>query len=237
MLIAALIPAAATADETTQTIVLYVLGIGIDGQARAGPLEADIDVSASEVFDHLEFGAMGSYRWDSDPWSFQLDAMYASLAAEQAGSRELARATLDLDQTMIEVDAGYQLTKNLQVLAGARYWDIETEIAVHGSGPSDIVRRSSGGNSWTDPLIGLRVVVPIGEHWAFIARGDVGGFGVGADVAWHATAFFDWHFGESLSMVLGYRIFDLEFDEGRGDGRFELDLQESGPGIGIAYSF
>lgn len=38
------------------------MGIGIDGEVGIGQRTADIDVSASEVFDHLEFGAMGSYR-------------------------------------------------------------------------------------------------------------------------------------------------------------------------------
>ena len=59
--------------------MVYGLGIGIGGEATVGQLTADIDVSASEVFDHLEFCAMGSYRWDSDTWSFQADAIYALL--------------------------------------------------------------------------------------------------------------------------------------------------------------
>jgi hypothetical protein len=230
-------PVGAIADEPVQTVLFYIVGIGIDGSASAGPLTADIDVSMSEVFENLEMGAMGSYRWDSDPWAFQLDAIYASLGADQTGSRGIARATLDLNQIMIEGDVGYQLSENFELMVGARYWDFETEIELVGSGPLGIVRRSEGAESWVDPLIGLRVVAPISESWTFIARGDVGGFGVGSDFAWHASAFFDWRFSEQFSMLFGYRIFDFEFEE-RGDaGLFALDMQESGPGIGIAFSF
>jgi hypothetical protein len=232
-----LAPAAAIADEPVNTLVVYVLGIGIDGQARVGPLTADIDVSVEQVFENLEFGAMGSYRRDGDSWSFQIDAMYASLAGEKEGSRGLAKATLDLDQIMIEVDGGYQLSDNVELMAGARYWDIEAEIGLHGAGPVGAVRRTEGGDSWVDPLIGLRVSAPLGENWTFGARGDVGGFGVGADLAWHATVQIGWRINQRFSMLFGYRIFDLDFEDGGGANRTDIDLQESGPGIGAAFSF
>ena len=52
-----LAPAAAIADEPVNTLVVYVLGI--DGQATAGPLIADIDVSMSEVFENLQESGPG----------------------------------------------------------------------------------------------------------------------------------------------------------------------------------
>jgi hypothetical protein len=228
-------PVGCIADEPVQTVLFYIVGIGIDGEATVGPLTADIDVSASEVFESLEFGAMGSYRWDSDPWAFQVDAIYASLAGDKSGSQGFLRSTLDLDQAMIEADVGYQLGEHFELMVGARYWDFEAEIALFGSGGA--VQRSEGAESWVDPLIGLRVVAPISESWTFIARGDVGGFGVGSDFAWHASAFLDWRLGKQFSVVFGYRIFDFEFEDGGGADTFDLDLQESGPGIGIALSF
>jgi len=48
--------------EPTHTLVFYGLGIGIDGQATVGPLTADFDVPISDILDHLEMAAMGSYR-------------------------------------------------------------------------------------------------------------------------------------------------------------------------------
>jgi hypothetical protein len=83
----------------------------------------------------------------------------------------------------------------------------------------------------------MRVVAPLGEKWTFVARGDVGGFGVGSDFAWHVTAFFNWQFSENFSMLVGYRYFEFDFED-RGDAdQLALDMQESGPGIGIAWSF
>ena len=71
----------------------------------------------------------------------------------------------------------------------------------------------------------------------FGARGDVGGFGLGSDFAWDATAFFDWRFGKNFSMAFGYRYFDLQFDDRGGADAFDLDMQQGGPAIGVAYTF
>lgn len=225
------------AAEPTNTFVLYGLGVGITGEATAGPLTANIDMSFSEILDHLKFAAMGTYRWDSDDLSFQMDTIYASLGGEQTGSQGLARATVDLDQLMFEIDGGYKLNKHLEFVLGARYWNFDTRIALYGNGPVGVVQSSDSSRNWVDPLVGFRAVVPISENWIFVARGDVGGFGLGSDFAWDATAFFDWRFGKNFSMAFGYRYFDLQFDDRGGADAFDLDMQQGGPAIGVAYTF
>lgn len=223
--------------EPTHTVMFYGLGIGISGEASVGPLTADIDVSFSEVLDHLEFAAMGSYRWQSDTWSFQADAIFASLAGEQEGASGLTRTTLDLDQLILGVDGGYRLSKNFELVFGARYWDLDPTIEVHASGTGNVIATAEGGNSWVDPLVGLRVVAPVSDHWTFVARGDIGGFGVGADFAWHGTVQFDWHTSEHFTMAFGYRIFDVDFEDRGSNGLANFDMQQSGFGIGVAYTF
>jgi hypothetical protein len=227
----------AQADERSHTLVLYGLGIGIDGQATVGPLTADIDVPLSEILNHLEMAAMGSYRWDSEKWSFQADAIFASLAGESEGGQGLTRTTLDLDQLIVELDGGYKFTDRLELVFGARYWDIDPTIKVHAAGTGNVIATAGGGNSWTDPLVGLRVVAPISDAWTFVARGDIGGFGVGSDFAWGASAHFDWHTSDHFTMLFGYRILDVDFEDRGNNGLASLDLQEGGPAIGVAWTF
>jgi hypothetical protein len=226
----------AQADEPTHTVVLYGVGIAIGGEATVGPLTADIDVPFSEVLDHLEMAAFAGYRWESDTWSFQGDAIFASLAGEREGAQGLTRTTLDLDQLILEADAGYRFSKNWELMFGARYWDLDPTIKVHG--PSGVViATTEGGNSWIDPLVGLRVSAPISSKWTFVARGDIGGFGVGSDFAWHTTVQFDWHTSEHFTMVFGYRIFDVDFEDRGSNGLANFDMQQSGPAIGVGYTF
>ena len=227
----------AQADERNHTLVLYGLGIGIDGQATVGPLSADIDVPLSDILDHLEMAAMGSYRWDSDKWSFQADAIFASLAGEREGGLGLTRTTLDLDQLILEVDGGYKFTDHLELVFGARYWDIDPTIKLRNSGTGEVIATARGGDSWTDPLVGLRVLAPLGDKWTFVARGDIGGFGVGSEFAWHATVHFDWHTSEHFTMLFGYRILDVDLEDRGSNGLANLDMTQSGPAIGVAWTF
>jgi len=223
------------AEQPSQSMAFYALGVAIDGAFTVGDIIADIDLSASEVLDHLDWAAMGSYRYEAESWSLHVDVIYASLIGEQEVAQGDARARVELDQAMIEIGGGYRIHENLELIAGARYWEYETDIALSTSGAP--VQRAAGDETWIDPLIGARLTIPIGSNWEFVARGDIGGFGVGSDFAWHATAFFDWRVSEHFGVLFGYRIFDVDFEDGSGTERIAIDLQQSGPAVGIAFAF
>jgi hypothetical protein len=220
-------PARACGRATVAVHGVLRPGRGLNGAVSVGDLTADIDLRSSEVLDHLEFAAMGSYRYQTEPWSLQVDVIYASVTGEKDGAQGGARAKVDLDQAMIEINGGYRVHENIELIAGARYWEYETDIALF----------ISGDKSWIDPLLGARLTIPIGSNWEFVARGDIGDFGVGSDFAWHATAFFDWRVSEHFGLLFGYRIFDVDFEDGSGRERIGIDLQQSGPAVGVAFAF
>jgi opacity protein-like surface antigen len=184
-------------------------------------------LSASDFFDQLEWGGMGSYRYEREHWSVQIDAIYATLAADaQSGQRAEA------EQAMIEIGGGYRLNEFFEVVIGARGWDYQVELGA--IAPGNAPARESDG--WTDPFVGARFNVPLGEQWDLVMRADVGGFGVGSDFAWHATAVVGWHASDNVSLLAGYRIFDLDFESNDADG-VRVDLQEHGPALGAAFKF
>jgi hypothetical protein len=230
-------PISLLAAEPTKSVVFYALGIGLDGTVAAGPVETDIEKSASDIFDALEFGGMGSYRYQTDVWSLQVDAIYADLSGEREGDRGAARGRVELEEAMIELDFGYRVNDAVEIIGGARYWDYDAEVTVVGTGSQGISLQNGASKDWVDPLIGMRLNVPLGQHWSFVARGDVGGFGVGSDFAWHATAFFNWRVNNSVGLLFGYRAFDVEFDDSDGPADLHLDLLQSGPGVGVAIQF
>lgn len=234
---ALLAPLSSDAEEATQTVAFYLMGVALDGETSIGPVSTDINMSMSDVFSHLEFGGMGAYRWDSRPWAFQVDVNYASLKGEDTFTVASVpvRSEATLDQAMIEVSGGYQLSDALELTFGGRYWDYDVELIVASSvgGGARADRREE----WIDPFVGLRVDAPISERWTFIARGDIGGFGVGSDFAWHATAYFNWGVSEQFSVLMGYRVFDVDYVDGEGSKRFELDQMQHGPGVGVSFAF
>jgi hypothetical protein len=200
-----------------------------------GGSSAHVDMSASDALDDLDFGARGFYRYQAGRWALQVDVIYNSLTGKEAESPAGARVAVDLDQAMIGVDARYQLQQVLELIIGARYWDYD--VAIFGPEPGAAAQPTSAGQEWVDPLIGARVTIPLGSNWEVVGRGDIGGFGVGSDSSWHATAFFDWKATDQFSVLFGYRAFDVDFEDGSGAGRFALDIRQSGPAIGMSLSF
>ena len=72
---------------------------------------------------------------------------------------------------------------------------------------------------------------------SFVARADVGGFGVGSDFAWQAVARIDWKFSEKVSATFGYRALDADYEDGEGSSRFLYDVLTTGPVAGMTFSF
>jgi hypothetical protein len=92
-------------------------------------------------------------------------------------------------------------------------------------------------HDWIDPIVGLRYHGDLGEHWSVNARADVGGFGVGSDFAWNASALLGYRFSSWCSAHLGYRALSLDFESGSGSDSLAYDLTMNGPIIGVAFSF
>ena len=72
-------------------------------------------------------------------------------------------------------------------------------------------------------------------------RGDVGGFGVGSDFSWQAIAAYAWDFARynnvTFSGVLGYRALYVDYAQRSGRQRYESDMLQHGPVVGISARF
>ncbi len=226
-------------DRWEHTFAAYVVGASIDGKAGVGSATADVDVGFDDILDNLEFGAMAAYRADRGKWAVVADLIYMSLEQKKDGLGPFGgtRATVEADQLMFELDGSYGITERLDVYGGLRYWNLDSDLDVVGGGPLGQTLSASDTEDWVDPLVGLRYAMPLGERWALVARGDVGGFGIGSDFAWHATVFASWQVSEHGSVLLGFRYLDVDYDDGSGSGRFLWDVSEGGPAAGFAWRF
>ena len=74
------------------------------------------------------------------------------------------------------------------------------------------------------------------EKLAFRVRGDIGGFdiGSGSDLTWNVLGGFGYSLSERTTLWLGYRILDVDYDDGSGSDLFEYDIDMSGPIAGLA---
>ena len=86
-------------------------------------------------------------------------------------------------------------------------------------------------------MIGLNYRLPFGDKWTFDLRGDVGGFGIGSDLTLHGWVKFARQNSESFPWCFGYRYIAYDYETGSGPNFQRYDLQQHGPGIGVAWSF
>ena len=234
--------ALAEGGEWRQTLVLYGMGAAIDGEAQIGDLSVPVDVSISELFDALEFGAMGAYRADNGTWSFMVDATYMGLGGTSETDRGLVKGDLDLDQTTLMGTAGRRWTENLEALFSLAYFDLSTDLKLTTTAPVSgavTVRTASVDASWVDPMLGLQYSMPFRDDWRFSLRGDVGGFGIGSDLSYQVLANVHWQSSGGFGAVFGYRLIGFDYEDGRkGSPSYQrFDLTEQGPLLGITYTF
>jgi hypothetical protein len=215
-------------------LTVYLWATGLDGTVGAGGREADVSMSFSDILDDLQFGAMAGYSASNGDWAFQVDAVIANLGVTERGEQGILRADVDVDLTLLEGDLGWEATDAFRLFAGARYVDLTNKVEVR---IANQTFRARGGESWVDPVVGFRWATPPGNRWSFWVRGDVGGFGVGSDLSWNAVAAAAYHFSDRVGVGLGYRILDIDYENGQGDDRFLFDAQMSGLVSGVIFSF
>lgn len=93
----------------------------------------------------------------------------------------------------------------------------------------------SGNVDWWDPFIGGRATLPLGESWKFKLRADVGGFGIGSDLAWQVETLFTRDFSPRASFEIGYRWIDVDYQDD--DNGFIFDVMTQRPQAGVNFRF
>lgn len=226
---------ASQADEWKQEFAPYLWGAAMSGEAGIGSVTSSIDMSFGDILDNLELGFMGAYRASKDRFVLNVDAIYMGLGATQRGPGGVLKADIDMDQTALEVDAGYAVTERVVTFAGLRYVDLSGKVAVQG--PLGLQRSPKGGADWVDPVLGAMVTLPINDRWSTNVRGDIGGFGVGSDFSWQAIATLRWQATPTLGVLAAYRFLSMDYESGRNANYFKYDVDSQGPALGVVMSF
>ena len=221
-------PAAAQDQGWTFRFTPYLWAAGLNGSVTVGQTEADIDLSFSDILENLDMALMGDFRAENGSWAIESDVVWTDLKFEESG--RLLDITVEPRMVLWQLDGRYRLAPQWEVLAGFRYYYMETSIEIDAPNQS---RNVSASDDWVDPIIGVAFRTPISEHWSFAARGDIGGFGVGSDFAWGALAVFDYRFGETTSATFGYRHLDFDYDK----DNFGVDAYMTGPILGVSFRF
>jgi hypothetical protein len=223
-----------SSGEWRQSVAIYGMGAAIDGNASVGPLTVPVDLSISDLFSNLDMGAMAAYRVENGTWSFTGDVTYMDLGFSRTTDQGRAGARLGTEQLVVMGTVGRRLSPNVEALFSLAYFDVSSDLELR---VLNQTRSASSGADWVDPLVGLEYRTPVGGKWDFSLRGDVGGFGVGSDLTMHGWAKFVRRNSDTFSWYVGYRFIGFDYETGSGLNYQRYDLQQHGPGAGIAFKF
>ena len=151
----------------------------------------DVDLSFGKIFDHLKFVAMGSFEARKDRLIFFADLGYVHLGASSGlniTDLDLVDAELDATTFTATMLGGYRVAQgsvDVDLFAGGRLVVADTDLVL--SGP----RRTVEGDvtkTWLDPIVAVRVTVPVGPRTGIALYGDVGGFGIASNSTWQLAS-------------------------------------------------
>ncbi len=220
----------------------YALAPTITGSSTIGRLPAtDLNVGTDKILENLNFGAMvHAEALYSQKFGVIVDIAYMNVGAATDTPLTGGRVRSKISQLIVEGLASYRFLDtgptSVEAFAGGRYWDID--IGFNGTGTAVGNFNLDRGDDWFDPVIGVRAIHAFDEHWSVRGRGDIGGFGIGADFTWSAQAGVGYAFDETWSLHLQYRAISVDFDNGKsGTGKFAYDTITHGPQFGLAVKF
>lgn len=225
------------------TAAAYLWGSGIEGQAGIlGLPPQDVDLSFGDLFENLDFAAMGLAEARNGPFVLGMDLTYSKVSANVDNPREgkvIIVDSLDVETTswMVTGYGGYSLIDNgavrLDAIAGARLWSVDTEISANSELTLVDGRSVNDGATWVDPLVGAKLRVDLASDVYAAAWGMVGGFGVGSDLMWDVMAGAGYQFTENFDVFAGYRAVSVDYSD---DG-FVYDMVQQGPVLAAVFRF
>jgi hypothetical protein len=237
LLVLMAMPSAAQApvDTWQVTVAPYVLGASMNGTAVIKGQGLDVDMSMSDIFSNLQFGAMGLVIARKGNWGFGGDAIWMALGTTGTTPGPLAiSGAADMDQGAFAFYGLRRLAPYADVMFGGRVNTLSGSLRFNGPGARD----TDGSKTWFDPLVGLQLKTPeTGTRWHAQVYTEIGGFGAGSTFTWQIFPTVGVNLAKWVSLDFGYRWLDIDYSSGENDTLFTYDVLTQGPILGFAFRF
>jgi hypothetical protein len=127
------------------------------------------------------------------------------------------------------------------VLAGARYWHQEADLSLAVAAAVRAGFRPLRFGRLARPMVTGRVGYTIAAGMSSCCAADIGEFGVGSNFSWQAIGAYGFESGAyqgiTFSGVIGYRALSVDYAQGEGRQRYEFEMLQHGPLLGISARF
>jgi hypothetical protein len=221
-------------DSWKITVAPYLMGASMNGTTAVAGEELDVDLSMSDIFSNLQFGAMGLVVARKGAWGVGGDAIWMALGKNDPPAPGFA-GSADVSQGAFAMYGLRRLAPYADLFFGARINYVSANLRF--GGPF-LVGSADGSKTWADPLVGVQFRTPEnGSRWHAQVYTEIGGFGVGSTFSWQVFPTIGVNLSKNASLEFGYRWLDIDYSTGETATLFEYDVLTQGPVIGFAFRF
>ncbi len=217
------------------TVAPYFLGASMNGTTAVLGQELDVNMSFSDILDHLQFGAMGLVVARKGNWGVGGDAIWMALGANGTSPGPAAiTGSADMNQGAFAFYGLRRVSPVADVFFGGRVNTLQASLRFNGPGQ----RSADETKTWFDPIVGLQLHTPdTGKRWHAQVYTEIGGFGVGSTFTWQIFPTFRVNLAKWASLEFGYRWLDIDYSTGHNLTAFKWDVLTQGPVMGFAFKF
>jgi len=236
MLLGALFAGHTSAQDWSFDVTPYLWVAGLDVETSLPDMPSAAPASADRFDTKICAGVMLAAQAHYQSVGLFLDFAWLRLDTEGINPGP-AFSAVGLKSDFIHTTAALTYSLPLhgkfhaEVLAGARLWNVNENLEFHSGVLPGF--KSSGEQTWVDPVIGADLCYDLSRRWYLVAKGTVGGFGVSSDIAWEVFSGVGYRFTDWCSAIVGYRYLHEEYDR----SFYKLNLDAQGFLLGVNFHF
>ncbi len=240
-------------DQTWVVVAPYLWAPAMKGTVGAGGNLANVDLTLSDLFDLIEDdlngAVMGHVEVGKGPRGLIFDTLIMQVSPTEPGPLG-GTVSIESNLTIFEVLGMYRVLDmntgrqtlsrvKFDLLGGARYYQVQGGVTIIPvQGPTIVAEQSE---NWVDLVVGARGAVTIVDGLDAFLRADFAGFGIGTSskLAWHLVAGVEYACGfcPGSSLLLGYKLLDIDESKYSGAQQFVFDVKLQGPFLALAFRF
>jgi hypothetical protein len=226
-------------DQWHFMVAPYIMFANAWGTEGIGNLpNIKVDQNPSDLFNHLNFGAMVYAQASGGPWTISSDIIYFNLKASVSGTPVIYSGDASTKQLAWELALMHKLTPWLDAgLAGQlNNLNGNYNLAIN-STAGTFITGGTRSKAWVDPSIIGNAHFVFSPKWSLVARGNIGGFDIGSKLFWQLQAYVGYTVSPLFTLSFGYRIMDINYQSGTGADRFLYDVNTFGPVLRFGFNF
>lgn len=198
-----------------------------------------VDANTGDIFEKLKIGAMLSLEAANDKWAINSDFLYMNLEEFIEPTSLIKSGKINAKQLGWELAGLRRINPWLEVGAGALLNSLKVDLNFQRimAGGETLTQNGSQSKTWVDPMLIARMTTNPAKNFVGQFRGEIGGFGIGSDLAWQLQAVAGYRISKLLDITAGYRVISLDYTSGEGNKVFVYDMVTHGPTVKFGFSF